>query len=176
MLRTVGRITTTVLVLLAIGLVSWFIYARVTGASLIVFRTGSMSPAMPQGAMALTHPLKATDVHIGDVVTVQRPGSTLPITHRVTQVSLPAAEDNTPVSPELRELTLQGDANKTPDARPYVVSEVRKVNFAVPHAGSVLTVTQSPIGVGALIIGLGVLVTWAFWPPAAQRNPQRREA
>src|SRR5699024_646154 len=174
MLRTVGRITTTVLVLLAVGLVSWFIYARVTGASLIVFRTGSMSPAMPQGAMALTHPHPAADVHVGDVVTVRRPGSALPITHRVTQVSLPSADDGL-VSPELRELTLQGDANKTPDARPYVVREVRKVNFAVPEVGNALTVTQSPIGMGLLIVTLGGLVTWAFWPPPTQPNPQHRD-
>src|SRR5580692_2688514 len=53
--------------------------------SLIMFKTGSMSPTIPTGSLAVVHQIPASDIHVGDVVTVDRPGL-LPVTHRVTSV------------------------------------------------------------------------------------------
>lgn len=163
-MRTIGRVFTLTLVVVAIGLVSWFVYARITDATLVVFRTGSMSPTMPQGAVAVTHPISAAEIEKGDVVTVRRSDSELPVTHRVVEVR--PAPDEAP--PESRELILQGDANAMADATPYVVTNARKTAIAVPYLGRAIMLIQGRAVMGLLVIALGGLVTWAFWP----RNPE----
>ncbi|QZQ53630.1 hypothetical protein KZI27_00655 (plasmid) [Curtobacterium sp. TC1] len=50
--------------------------------TLIMFRTGSMSPAIPTGSLAVVKQIPAAQAQVGQVVTVDRPGQ-LPITHRV---------------------------------------------------------------------------------------------
>lgn len=159
-MRTIGRVFTLTLVVVAIGLVSWFVYARITDATLVVFRTGSMSPTMPQGAVAVTHPISAAEIEKGDVVTVRRSDAKLPVTHRVVDVR-PAPEG---APPEARELILQGDANATVDAAPYVVTTARRTVVSVPYLGRAIMLIQSRAVMGLLVVCLGGLVTWAFWP------------
>lgn len=158
--KAFGIAATAVVTATVAALAAWFVFAWIAGATLITFRTGSMSPTMPQGAVAITLPSAADDVAIGDVVTVAREGEALPITHRVVEVRVPAEASD----PRQRELVLQGDANATPDARPYLVADVRRVLLSAPHVGSALMVLQSPIGMGALTVLAGALATWAFWP------------
>lgn len=183
--KVLGSAVTAVLVVTAVGLVSWFAYAQVANATLITFRTGSMSPSMPQGSLAVTLPTAAAAVERGDVVTVQRVTADMPVTHRVVDVReasprepnsadmRAAAPDGAPpdptqpgepVDPAARELVLQGDDNDTADAMPYVANDVRTVVFSVPRLGTALMLVQTPLGMGILILGVGTLVTWAFWP------------
>lgn len=148
---------------LAIG---WLGVSAVSGAGIVVFRTGSMAPTYPQGAAAISVPASAAEVVPGDVVTVVRDPDALPVTHRVLSVAAPE-----PGSPE-RELVLQGDANPDPDPRPYLVTEVRRVVVGLPEAGRVIAVARSPQGLGGLTALSAVLVAWAFWP-AAEPEPDR---
>lgn len=177
--RVLGTAVTTLLVAIAVGLATWFAYSSASGATLIAFRTGSMTPTMPQGAIAVTVPVRAAELRVGDVVTVQRANEAMPVTHRIIEIrdvseqpaggfdvraaapgrTLPGRAD-----PAAREIVMQGDANQVPDALPYVVADARRVVAAVPHLGSALMLLQSPISMGALVIGVGALVTWAFWP------------
>lgn len=164
----------------ALSLALWFIYSAVAGATLITFRTGSMSPTMPQGALAISLPTIADKLQIGDVVTVQRANEALPVTHRVIEISAvqPPAPNSADMraaapgggapdlsDPRARQIVMQGDNNDTPDHLPYLVTDVRKVVFSVPQAGNVLMLLQSPIGTGALLVLVAALTTWAFWPP-----------
>lgn len=153
----------------ALTLACWFVFSWTTDATLVTFRTGSMSPTIPQGSMAVTLPVTAAELRTGDVVTVQRDGEALPVTHRVVEVRTPPPELAAPAG--ARELVLQGDANATVDARPYVVTEVRRTVFAVPRLGAALMVIQSPIGMGSLTLLAGALVTWAFWPRSSTPAP-----
>lgn len=123
------------------------------GVSLVMFRTGSMSPAIPAGSLAVVQEVPAGAVEIGDVVTVDRPGR-LPVTHRVV-----AVEDTEPVA-----LTLQGDANPAPDAEPYRVETVRRVLWSAPGLGRVVARLQHPYALGATAVAVAALVTWALWP------------
>lgn len=172
--RVLGTAAATLVVVAAVALACWFAFALTTGATLITFRTGSMAPSMPQGALAVTLPVDAPGIAVGDVVTVPRSSDGQPVTHRVVEVrDAAAARSETPLEAGQRELVLKGDDNDAVDARPYVVSEARRVVFAVPGAGAALGVVQSPIGMGVLVLLAGALTVWAFWPrdpsPEAQR-------
>ncbi len=45
-----------------------------------------MEPTIPTGSLAVVHEIPASEIAVGDIVTVDRPGQ-LPITHRVTSVA-----------------------------------------------------------------------------------------
>lgn len=177
--RMLGTAVTVIVVAAALGLAGWFVFSALAGASLVTFRTGSMSPTMPQGAVAVTLPAQAASLEVGDVVTVQRANEPMPVTHRVIEIravgaqaphapdlraAVPGGRPPDPGDPAAREIVMQGDDNDTPDHLPYIVTEVRRTVFALPHAGTALMLLQTPIGTGALILGVGALVTWAFWP------------
>ncbi len=133
--------------------------------TLIMFKTGSMEPTIPTGSLAVVHRIPASEVAVGDIVTVDRPGQ-LPVTHRVTSVS--GAGDS-------RTLTLRGDANQTDDIAPYAVQDVRLTWFWIPGWASVVVWFSNPLVLGALTLGATGLVTWAFWPRDAGRGRRRAD-
>ncbi len=170
--RLLGTVAAVLVVAAALVLAGWFVFASLTGATLITFRTGSMSPTMPQGALAVSLPVTAEEIAVGDVVTVQRADSRLPVTHRVVEVRLPPDAAMLPAG--TRELVLQGDDNDTVDSSPYVVADARRVVFAVPRLGTAIMLLQTPLGMGALGLLAGALTVWAFWPrrPAAAEDDE----
>lgn len=117
------------------------VLAFVAHITLIMFRTGSMAPTIPTGSVAIVQQIPASQVHVGDVVTVDRPGE-LPITHRVRVVADGSA-------PGERLLTLRGDANAQDDVAPYPVSTVRIVRFAIPGLAPVIVAFGNPFVLGA---------------------------
>lgn len=141
------------------------IAAAVFHLTLIMFSTGSMSPTIPTGAVALVREIPAAEVRIGDVVTVDRPGA-LPITHRVVSAR-PSTGDRT-------ELVLRGDANAENDPAPYDVSHVRLVIASVPGGAQVISFFSNPLFLGSATLAATALVAWAFWPRGEQ-SPARRE-
>lgn len=132
--------------------------------TLIMFKTGSMSPTIPAGSLAVVREIPASDIELGDVLTVDRPG-VLPVTHRVTSVS---------GSGESRTITMKGDANEAEDPSPYTVTEVRRVLFSVPELAKVVVWFSNPIVLGGITIAASVLVTWAFWPRGEHGHGERR--
>lgn len=138
------------------------VLALTANITLIMFRTGSMSPTIPAGSVAVVQQVAASDIAIGDVVTVDREGD-LPVTHRVTSVSAGPTADQ-------RVITMRGDANAADDPYAYTVQTVRVVLFSVPGIATVIVAMGDPLVLGGLTIGATVLVVWAFWP----RSPRRR--
>lgn len=145
--------------------IAWLLFAFITGATIIVFKTGSMAPAMPQGTAALALTTAASDIRVGDVITVQRDDANLPVTHRV--ISIDATEDETS-----RSVLLQGDANSTPDPFPHVVTTVPRVVLAAPGLGQAIEFAQSPPAILILTVIVAVLCAAAFWP----QNPSNRSS
>lgn len=145
----------------------WFIVASVAGVSIIIFATGSMAPTIPTGSAALVREVPASEIDVGDVVTVQRPGSRLPVTHRVVSVS-PDSD-----AADGRILVLRGDANVSNDTFPYRVTEAKVVVAAIPVLGTILAIAGRPAVTGVLTIVVAALVVWAFWPTrrSAHRAP-----
>lgn len=170
--KTLGAAATALIVAAAIGLACWFVYSLTTGATLVIFRTGSMSPTIPQGSLAISVPVEAEEIRVGDVVTVKRPDQDLPVTHRVVEIREPGDPAlSEPIPPEARSLIMQGDANATVDRLPYVVIEARKVVFSVPHVGHGLMLLQSSLGLGVMTLIAGTLTIWAFWPKKPEPTP-----
>lgn len=161
----VALIRSTVLNVAAAGgvlCIAWVVCALVFHLSLIMFRTGSMSPGIPAGSLALVREIPATEARVGEVVTVDRPGQ-LPVTHRVVEVTAPAgARPGTPVR-----IVLKGDANPTVDPAPYHVATVRLVLWSQPGLARVVVWMGHPAVIGTLTLATTALVTWMFWPRRA---------
>ena len=129
--------------------------------TLIMFKTGSMSPTIPAGSLSVVKEIPAADINVGDVVTVDRPGK-LPVTHRVTSV---LAADG-----DARSITMRGDANGADDPAPYTVSQVRIVLFSFPGLAYAVVAVSHPLVMGGVTLAAAVLVTWAFWPRTEKRR------
>lgn len=111
----------------------------------LVFSSGSMSPAYEAGALGISREVPATDLEVGDVVSVVNSQGDR-VTHRV--VSVTGVGDGAV-------LTLKGDTNNVPDAEAYNVTSVDRVSFGIPLAGYVLNAAASPFGllVAAMLVG-----------------------
>lgn len=131
------------------------IAAATLHVTLILFSTGSMSPGIPAGAVALVREIPATEARVGDVVTVDRPHA-LPITHRVVTAR--------PLGDGRVQLVLRGDANAQNDSAPYDVTRVRLVFASVPGGAQVISALSSPLFLGGATLAATALVAWAFWP------------
>lgn len=154
--RLLGRLAMDLLALGGVLCIALVVAAVLLDVSLVMFRTGSMAPTIPTGAVAVVREVPASTVRVGDVVTVDRP-SDLPVTHRVLTVEGTGAE---------RTITMQGDANDSPDPFPYTVTTVRRVLWSVPGGARLIVAVSSPWVLGAVALGASALVTWAFWPRA----------
>ena len=138
----------------------------ILGASFLVFRSGSMSPAIDTGALAMATPTAARDVRAGDIVTVRTDEGGL-VTHRVVSSTLRGDEAT---------LVLKGDANATPDPDVHVVTSVEKVRFAVPLAGYVLANALTPAGLvatAACCLVLFQLTSGRTGPPSGPGGRRR---
>ncbi|WP_050722561.1 signal peptidase I [Microbacterium sp. GCS4] len=166
--RGIGRMLGDVLLWIAalggVVCIVLVILAFTAHITLIMFSTGSMSPTIPAGSVAVVQRVPAAEVEVGDVVTVDRAGE-LPITHRVTSIS--GGESSAE-----RVITMRGDANAADDPFPYSVTSVRIVLFSVPGIATVIAGMGNPLVLGGLTAAATVLVVWAFWP----RSPRRGEA
>lgn len=155
LLRRLGDWTLTALAAAGALCIIAVIAAFTFNITLVMFSTGSMSPAIPAGSVAVVREIPATEVEVGDVVTVERPNA-LPITHRVTEIVDTSGAEVT--------FTMQGDANAAADPAPYTTDTVRLVLFSVPGLATVISGLQDPMVLGAITVFAAALVTWAFWP------------
>lgn len=172
--RPTAAVGSALLTIAAIGgalCIVFVILAVVFHITLIMFKTGSMSPTIPTGSLAVVEQVAGGDIRVGDVVTVDRQDA-LPITHRVTSV--------TPLDGGAVSITMRGDANPTEDPAPYVVTSARKVLFSVPGLAYAVAAASNPIALGGITIGAASIVTWAFWPretgPRTLPRQSRRKA
>lgn len=98
------------------------------GVRPVVFRSGSMEPAVGTGALGFSRTTPAADLKVGDIVTVIN-AQKKTITHRIVAIG-PGARSTT--------LRLKGDDNPVPDQEIYRVTEAPKLWFSVPDGGYVV--------------------------------------
>ncbi|WP_426246446.1 signal peptidase I [Nocardioides sp. LHG3406-4] len=155
-LLTVGAVLGVVCVLATVAALAF-------GVTPLVFRSGSMAPTIPTGSLALARDIPATDVKVGDVVSVPREGTR--ISHRVTIVEPGSLGGRT-------QLTLRGDANELADATPYVVERVDLVFFHVDGLGYAVAWLSSPAAafVGGGLAVLLVMLAFRRGPGAPRRR------
>ncbi|MGC4851514.1 signal peptidase I [Micromonospora sp. DT15] len=167
---TLARVGDLVLTVLAVGGTACVVLVPLAfffDISLILFKTGSMSPTIPAGSLAVVREIPASEVHVGDVVTVDRTPLP-PITHRVVDI----ANGGGPT----RLLTLRGDANQSNDAAPYAVSHVRLVQWSVPRLGYAVRAVSNVFATSLITVGAAAIVTWAFWPRGGEPGAGRQRA
>lgn len=133
------------------------LWMAIGGYSLVLFRTGSMSPTIPAGSVALVHRVDAHDLGVGDVATVDRPGR-LPVTHRVTSIH--------PGAGGTEVVTMRGDANVVDDAQPYALRTARRVVWSAPGMSSLVAGLTGRTATVLLSAGLAMFVLWGWWPTA----------
>ena len=152
-------------VVAAVGLV--VVLARLTGAllglDLVTFATGSMTPAFPQGSVAIAQRTPLEEVRVGDVVTIDR-AEQLPITHRVIGVEVRGGEAT---------VRLRGDANRVADPAPYVVDHLSRVVVALPPPLWVLRWVGTAQVETAAVVLAALAVVWALWPRARRTAAPR---
>lgn len=158
-LRTGVRETAlTVLAVLGSLCLVAVIASGIFSVNFVVFRSGSMEPAFPVGALAAVREVPASSLKPGDVATVSRTPASTPITHRVVSVQ------PDPALPGQAILVLKGDANRSPDPVEYRVATARHLLFAVPELGGWVMGLRSPAILGGSTVLLAALVAWSFWP------------
>lgn len=146
----------SVLAVLGVVCIAATIAAFALNISLIMFKTGSMSPTIPAGSLAVVRQIPASEIRVGDVTTVSRGEGRLPVTHRVVSV--------TPIGGERYSIEMKGDANDSPDSQPYEVTEVKKVLWHAPGLAYVVSTVSQPIYMAGITIAASLLVVWSFWP------------
>lgn len=163
-LQWIREASLTVVALLGLVCIAAVVLGFAYKASFVVYRTGSMEPLHPVGALSLVVEVPAADVRPGDVVSVKRPGSNVLITHRVVSIAEgPGAEG-------AASLTLKGDANSSNDPLPYQVDTARRVLLTVPILGQWVMAARGPAFIGGAALLAGCLVAWAFWPARTPRH------
>lgn len=153
-LGRLGRAALTVAA--GLGALSFVIMAvcAVLDVRPLVFLSGSMHPAIDEGALAFAQKTPAAELKRGDIVSVPTDNGSR-ITHRIVAI------DRTGVTPALR---LKGDANPVEDEKPYVVSSADRVIFSVPYVGRGLAFISSDHGLFLLGAGVTALLVFAFRP------------
>lgn len=136
------------------------------GVKPLIFRSGSMSPAIHTGDVAISRTVEASALERGDIVSVVNSGGNR-VTHRLVNAARQGAA---------RQLTLKGDANKKPDTEIYTVTKAERVLFSVPKAGYVVNAATSPAGIFVLGLYVAVLLLTVFrrGSPRGQGDPPAR--
>ncbi len=138
--------------LLTLGAMLGFVCILATVASAafgvkpLVFRSGSMSPAISTGDLAVAREVDASSLERGDIVSVVNAKGTR-VTHRLVESTVQA---------DVTQLVLKGDANETADADIYTATRADKILFHVPEGG---LRRQRRVESGGVFI-LGLYVAW----------------
>lgn len=154
---TAGAVVGSLCLLLALG-------GAMAGVRPLVFRSGSMGPEIPAGALGIARRADAPDLVVGDVVSVIAEDGTR-VTHRIVEITGPAGP--------ARFLTLRGDANPVPDQETYEVTSADRLMFSLPWLGYAITFLATPLGLILLGAACGGLLLFAFRPDPSV-DPDRR--
>lgn len=157
----IAHVSTWVIALGGLALLAVTTVLIATETRPIVVTTGSMAPVIPVRSVVLARQIPAADVKVGDIVTVPLPGNTN-VTHRVIKT-----EDRGTFT----ELTLKGDANKTPDPTTYKLKSAWKLQTVMPAVGHLLLKVRDPIG----LMTLGVLFGFSILTFISRVKTMRRQ-
>ncbi|MBA2953066.1 signal peptidase I [Nocardioides sp. CGMCC 1.13656] len=152
-LLTAGAVLGVVCALVTVG-------ALLFGLRPLVFESGSMSPTIDTGDLAISHQVQADSLREGQIVSVPA-GDGTRVTHRVVSVEHDHGQ---------AVLVLRGDANEVDDATPYRVGEADVVLLHVPRLGYAVGWLSSPVGLFLLGLYAAFLVS-VLVKGAPQRGP-----
>ena len=115
---------------------------RFLGYGTVAISGGSMEQSIPTGSLIIARWLPDEQVRVGQVIVAKEPGRAA-IAHRV--VSLQTDGGNVLVQ-------TKGDANPTPDPRPYVLPpRVLTPEHVIPYLGYLVLFVKTPLGLTFLV-------------------------
>ncbi len=137
---------------LAVGVLLAATLPSFAGFHTVTVYGGSMGKALPAGSVAVTRPVDASDLDVGDVIAMGGHEAGLPILHRI--VAIEEVDGG-------RLVTTRGDANQTDDRLPITVSgKGDRLVYHIPWIGYFLAFSRSALGL-ALLVGVPAIV-WAI--------------
>ena len=168
--RHLGNWGLTLLAALGVACVAATLACAALGVTALRVRSGSMAPAIPAGSVVFTQEVPATELRVGDVISVTGHDGGR-VTHRIHSIEAEAGA--------VHRMILQGDANALPDRDALHASSAERVVLSVPWAGRALDAlgtTAAQFGLGLLC---GVALWWTFAPPSVHQLgrwvPERRD-
>jgi signal peptidase len=152
----VGLSVGLLLLVIAAGAVL-IVIPKMMGAIPLTVLTQSMQPLLPPGTLIVDQPVKASQIHLGDVVTYQiASGKPDVITHRVVAISMSNDGKET--------FTFKGDNNAYADAKAVIPAQIKgRVVYSVPYIGVVSLWMNGPARAFIVPIAAGVLFLFAGW-------------
>ena len=160
-MRWLGRSVTDALAACVFVAIVVLVLARVGGVQVRAVSTGSMSPTLPVGSLAIVDDVRATDVFVGDIVMFSDNQDRL-LLHRVIEII--DHED-------LQLLRTKGDNNQVPDTGLVTPDHlIGRLRGSVPKLGGIATDAYGPKGI--------LLIVLAQLPFAARaaRRPKSQPA
>ncbi len=139
--------------------------AFLLGVTPLVFRSGSMSPGIPVGALAVAIRTPVAELRPGDIVSVIWSSGDR-VTHRLVSAE-PAGGDR-------MRLTTKGDANPGADLQHPVVATADRVLWSTPGLGYAFETASQPQWVFFGGVGAGALLVLAFRRTGRRRARRRR--
>ena len=136
MKKAIRNFGLAVIILLMAAAAFTFVAPRF-GWSVDTVFSGSMEPQLKVGAVAVTRPVAAEEIQVGDIITFYPPTSEQLTSHRVTAVGDGSALN----------FQTKGDANE--DADPFMVpaeNVVGKVCLHLPYFGYAAQFIKTPLG------------------------------
>ncbi|HEX5015231.1 MAG TPA: signal peptidase I [Candidatus Limnocylindrales bacterium] len=163
-MRTLARATATtrrlldaVLIVVILVVVFGVVLAKVvplTGRQTIIVGGRSMEPAIAIGAAIVVTPVAASELRVGDVISLRAGEDKALFTHRIIEIDQRTGG---------LWIHTKGDANPSPDPAPVPAADVEgRVDLAIPLAGYLIALLSIPTGV-LFLIGLAATLLAAVW-------------
>ena len=157
--RSVPQLTVVAYLWLGVTLVAGIAVASLwlTGRTLSVVETRSMSPGLPRNSLAVIGPVNPSTIRVGDVIRFRDPGAgQSEILHRVVRV----------IHGKTLAFQTQGDANLTPDPVMVPAAHVDgRLGGSVRHLGGAADRLAPPYGTA--LVGIGPILLLLGWRAAA---------
>jgi signal peptidase I len=125
---------------------------------------GSMEPTIPVGAVAVTKPVSAESVKVGDVIAFQVEQASRPTLHRVVEI--------VEVDGERLAIT-KGDNNGHNDPNKVVLTgTTEQLRYHVPWVGYLYVFLRSVLGRLLLFLAVGAWLVWVARDHLQDRQPK----
>jgi len=165
-LKRIGSIVSTVLVVLIVFCAVFLMGSRILGYRVFTVISGSMEPEYSVGDLIYVKKVDVSTIEVGDPITFILNEDLVVATHRVVRVDV-----------ENQRLYTKGDSNGIEDSEPVHFNNVIGVpQFAIPKLGYVSHFMQNPPGM-YITIGVGlVLILLVFLPDMIGKKRKEDDA
>lgn len=145
----------------ALALVAAASVPRLFGYHTFIVYGGSMAPALRPGDVALTKPVAAEDVQVGDIIATRPNPQASSVLHRVTAIEEKDGQ---------RQFVIKGDRNDGADPEPVLLlGSGDRVVHRVPLAGYLIHFVRTLPGRLLFLLVptvlLGGMIVWEIWRP-----------